>query len=202
MDTIQDSVESNIKNVRDLGYRFALFQDATGEFIKYAQANIPGFPAKDKIADEIVSEFKSGCLIRFTELHPAVHYVVDGEDTFTQTDDEKLGGFNLSVGYAVGLPKFEFGELQPNKKHLVKVLRDAAKNYADLRWSRLLKAASEESSEAKTRASNKLFMDWLNGVLADMPKKAKIAVKNGDSTAVSDATLRMAIEVFKQKLVA
>lgn len=191
---------STIQNVRDLGYRFATFQDAAKDFTVWAQAHIPGFPNKDKIADEIVTEFKSGCLIRFTELHPAVHYVVEGEDTFTRTDDEKLAGFNLSVGYAVGLPKYEFGELPPNKKHLVKTLRDAAKNYADLRWSRLLKAASEDSPEAKTRASNKLFMDWLNGVLADMPKKAKIAAKNGDATAIEDSKLRIAIEMFKRQL--
>lgn len=193
---------STIQNVRDLGYRFATFQDAAKDFTTWAQANIPGFPNKDKISDEIVTEFKSGCLVRYTELHPPVHYIVEGEDTFVQTDDEKLGGFNLSVGYAVGLPKYEFGELQPNKKHLVKTLRDNAKHYGDVRWMRLLKAAAEESTEAKTRASNKLFMDWLNGVLADMPKKAKIAVKNGDATAIEDSKLRVAIEVFKQKLTA
>jgi hypothetical protein len=198
-------VESDIKNVRDLGYRFAAFQDGTAAFIAYAKDHIPGFPNKDKIADEVITEFKAGCLIRFTELHPSKHYIVEGEDSFkevSEPEDVALAGFECSVAYCVGMSKYEFGELLPNKKHIVKLLRDAAKNYGDLRWSRLLKSANEEASEAKTRASNKLFMDWLNGVLADMPKKAKIAVKNGDSTAIEDSKLRVAIEVFKQKLVA
>lgn len=193
---------STIKNVKDLGYRFAALQDGVASFIEYARENVPGFPNKDKIADEVVTEFKAGCLIRYTELHPDVHYIVEGEDSFVETDDETAAGFHCSVGYCVSMSKFDFGQLAPNKKHIVKTQRDSAKNYCDLRWSRLLRAANEESNEAKTRASNKLFMDWLNGVLADMPKKAKIAVKNGDATAIEDSKLRVAIEVFKQKLVA
>jgi len=104
------------------------------------------------------------------------------------------------VDYAVGMPKHEFGELKPGKKHLVKGLRDAAKNYADLRWSRLLKSAAEQISEAKTRASNKSFMEWLEKVLADMVPKAKRAKDNGDPTAMDVEELKEAIASFKEWL--
>jgi hypothetical protein len=198
------ATESTIKNLKDLGYRFSAHVDSDGEFVKYALANIPGFPNKDKIDERLRGEFTAGCMVRYTELHPATHYLVEEDDTFkevSEPDDVALAEFECSVDYCVSLPKHEFGALKPNKKHIVKEVRDAAKNYCDLRWSRLLKAANEQiSQEGKTRASNKLFREWLDGVLADMPKKARLAVKNGDTSAVNPDKLKIAIAFFVEMI--
>jgi hypothetical protein len=189
-----------INNVQDLGYRFASHVDGDQEFIAYATANIAGFPDKTKIADELVASFKAGCLIRHIELQEVRHFIVEGESKLIETDDEDSAGFHATVAYCVSLPKHEFGELKGDKKSIIKEVRDRAKNYCDLRWSRLLKAAADVTEKSSTRASNKGFQEWLDKVLADMTPKAKRALEAGDPTAVDIAKLKVAIEMFKNQL--
>lgn len=199
---IQTKTTGDIQSLQDLGYRLATHVDGEKAFLVYAMANIAGFPDKDKIPEEATTAVKAGMLVRFTELRPAVHYVQEGEDSFVPTDKSVKGGFECSVGYCLSLPRHEFGELKPNKKALVKKIRDDASTYCAIRWARLLKSAKEltEGGESNTRKSNKLFAEWLNGILADMPKKAKNAAKAGDATAVDADKLRVAIEMFKVQI--
>lgn len=197
----QSLAELQIKSLQDLGYQVASHVDGERAFLVYAKTNIPGFPEKDKIPEEVVTQVKAGMLTRFVELRPVVHYAQDGEDTFTVTDKATKGGFECSVGYCLSLSRHEFGELKPNKKALVKKIRDDASTYCAIRWARLLKSADLDPDKASnTRKSNKLFAEWLAGILADMPKKAKNAAKAGDATAIDADKLRVAIEVFKQQL--
>ena len=195
--------ETAIKNVQDLGYRFALRVDGDAEFIEYAMDHIPGFPDKNKIPEEVSAMFKAGCMIRYTEQHPDQHYIVEGDDVFRLTQDTALAGFNCSVGYCVSLPKHEFGALKPAKKHIVKQVRDDAKHYCDVRWSRLLKAANDllgNVGESVSRAANKLFSEYLNSILGEILKRDRNAIKNGDTSAIPVENLKIALEVFKNSV--
>lgn len=192
------------KSFQDLGYQFAGHVDQEQNYAAYLVEHVADLA---KVPQDVIDQVKAGSILRYAEQHPAVHYVQDGEDTFIALqDDEELKddqkGFECSVGYCVSLPRHEFGELKPNKKSLVKKVRDAAKMYADIRWSRLLKAAVGISQEAqgKVRAANKSFQEWLDSMLADAIKKARIAVKNGDPTAIDPAKLGVKIEMFKNAL--
>src|SRR5271166_6785421 len=85
---------SNIKNVQDLGYRFASHEDLVNEFVAYAKEHIPGFPDKTKIPEEVVTGFKAGALVRYTELYETKHYMRDGEDTYIECSAEDCAAAN------------------------------------------------------------------------------------------------------------
>jgi len=190
------------KSFQDLGYQFAGHIDAEVSYASYLVEHVPDLTA---VPQDVIDQVKAGFILRYAELHPAKHYMQDGEDTFVECEPEDLkdtAGFECSVGYCVSLPRHEFGELKPNKKNLVKKIRDAAKMYADIRWSRLLKAAVGITQDAagKVRAANKSFQEWLDKMLADAVTKARVAVKNGDPTAIDPAKLQVRIEQFKNNL--
>jgi hypothetical protein len=199
---LADAGVITITSARDLGFQYAAHVDGDARFADWAREHIPGFPNKDKVPDEIIAEFKGGCHTRYAEQHPPVSYIRDGEDSFVAVDDPaeipEGRGFVLSVAYAIEMATHEFGKLLPNRKALVKSVRDAAKNYADLRWSRLLRSATE--GEAKTRAANKAFAEWLNQTLKTMVDKDKRANANGDPTALPIQGLKLAIEKFREEV--
>lgn len=202
--SVGEAIEAaTIKNTQDLGYRFAAHVDADKSYVEYALGNIPNFPDKAKIEDVYVEQFKAGAMLRYSELQKGSikHYLLDGEDTFIETDKPgQKGGFECSVAYCVGLPKHEFGALKPNKKALVKRVRDAANNYCDLRWSRLLQAGNAAKTDKGPRKPNTLFQPWLDKILVDILNKAKKANSDGDSTAVAVPTVMLAIAAFKNQM--
>jgi hypothetical protein len=182
-----------IKDMKDLGYQFSAHIDGDRDFAKWAVEHIEGFP--DKVSAENVSAFKQGTLMRFTELRPSVHYVLS-EGEYRVAESQEAHDFTLSVEYAVGISKHDFGILEPNKKSLVKPLRDAAKNYGDVRWSRLLKSVADLTQKSATRKSNKSFKEYIDKVFADMVPKNKRAIEAGDPTAWDNDDLRAAIAAF------
>lgn len=193
----------SIQSMQDLGYQYSGHIDGEAVFVAYLTDHVPDL---NDIPASVVDAFKAGSILRYAESHPAKHYMKDG-DNYIECDaedlkDEGIEGFECSVGYCVSLSRHEFGELTGPKKTLVKEVRDGAKMYADVRYSRLLKSAKGTSEAGKARAANKQFMEWLNGVLGDAVKKTKIAIKNGDPTAIDPAKLQVKIEQFRNSLVA
>lgn len=199
-----------IQNAQDLGYQFALYDGGKARFVEYCDAHGIDLTKADSIPEATVAAFKAGVMIRFAETHPAKKYTREGDQLAPCAD----GAFEVSVGFAVGMPRHEYGTLKGDVRQVVQSLREAAKGYADTCWQRLLSANTAEKRAAKheaaingqkveagnTRKTNKLFGDWLNGVLVDAIAKNKRAKEAGDNSHVDDAKLRVSIETFKNSL--
>jgi hypothetical protein len=191
-------------SIRDMAFQYSAHTDAEGKYIAYVRAVYPTMTDKDKVPKEFTDEFTAGCTLRHAELNPPVIYVREGEDTYrpraegeTVADGKALA---LSVAYATSMSTHEFGKLLPGLKAIVKPVRDAAKNYRDVKIGRFFKSLFER--ESVTRASNRTWAEWFDKMLLDAVAKAKRATERGDTSAPNPEALKVACEALKHALVA
>lgn len=178
------------KSIRDFGYQVAQHGDMLIADAMDAVKLIPGFP--DNVADEIVAEFKAGCILRKADLVKPTVYIREGVDNYVISDGKPPKGattLKLDVAYAMTYTPQLFGALrktQPNLHRMVKVIRDDVSKYASNKWNGLVATYKRATAGPRDRSVNKSFSDWLDDTLAAILKRAKTAASRGDTSVPSD----------------
>lgn len=195
-----------IKSVKDLGQGFAAHTDQTGNFARWAKANI-AFDADYKAPKEVVAEFRTGALANFAGLpnrrpvtyrkcEDAIWRPIGAGVKATEAD------FELSVGGALAFKPHELTQMKagdPDKHRLIRELRDAASTYASGKWRDLVTAVRKLDTKANARGTNKTWAEAADQMLSDLIKRAKTARTKG-LEAPDEAKLVKAIAAFNAAL--
>jgi len=155
---------------------------------------------KHEANEDRVTEFKGYCVAYFAKhFYKPVFYVLTSEadGTIEQCDESREGATFVKVEYAVSLPKSDLGKLKghrdtPNTiRWLVTKVRDAAKLYADNRYSELQSRAAKLVATGVTRNPPRDFKTFLNDEIERIFKRAK------KDNVCSAAEFRTAAESFR-----
>lgn len=184
---------NNVQSLKDLGFRHAVHRDMDGAFRAKFYAMV-GTSDKDKVPEESRDEVFAGYMTRFNELHPAVRYIREGEDTYipVATDAPAKGEvIEVSVAYAMSFSTHEFGRLKPNLKAIVKKWREDFTVYRSGKWADLFKVSTK-----RERGETKAFADRMKKLCESTEKQNKVALSRGDPTAVGVEKLKAAWAAF------
>jgi hypothetical protein len=190
---VSDALD-NVQSLKDLGFRHAKHRDLDGAFRAKFVAMV-GTADKDKVPEESRDEVFAGYMMRFNELHPAVRYIREGEDTYipVATDAPAKGEvIEVSIAYAMSYSTHEFGRLKPALKKIVGAWREKFSTYRSDRWNDLFKVKTQ-----RERGATKTFADRMKKTCEDMQKQNKVALLvRKDPTAVSVEKLKAAWAAF------
>lgn len=193
-------------SIHDLGIQFATLRDGK---LGIAAEMLRRYP-DGKLSEETKAALEQAFRARKKGLTPDRWYEKVGADTYIHVKDvpsaERQDTYLcLSVDYATGFARHEFGKLraeQPNLHGLIKGVRDAVSTYvsqtmADLvsQMNKLLKADA-----AVPRAANKSFKTYVDEVTGLFKKKAARARKDGFTDVPEDTDIEAAVAALYAKL--
>jgi hypothetical protein len=183
----------NVQSLKDLGFRHAKHRDLDGAFRAKFVAMV-GTSDKDKVPEEARDEVFAGYMMRYNELHPAVRYIREGEDTYIPVAaDAPAKGEVVEVGvaYAMAFSTHEYGRLKPALKKIVGAWREKFGVYRSDRWNDLFKVKTK-----RERGETKAFADRMKKLCETTEKQNKVALSRGDPTAVGVEKLKAAWAAF------
>lgn len=199
-----DSIDIVPTSLKDAGYRSARFGEGLSTVAKYILEQQPDIETAGP-SDTIKEGLFAGWELRYSELHPAVRYTQEWNPIPDGAPDVE-GMTLVGVEFAMSFSQQEFGKLkgtEPGKHGAIFKVRDAFIKYRAQRLKDLLKAIRDLSAKDKprTRTQANDFSEYLKATFESMKTRNKNAKSRGDTSAVDEVKLRMAIDAFNAKLV-
>ena len=201
------------QNLADLGYRHGGALHTVKQLAVWAlDGGVKGFP--DNIADDDVTEIRSGYKRKHSELNPPTQYcIVEGK--YLKVSDMQVQGIeipknaelvNIGVDYAFSFTQQQAGKLKethnPVLHGIVAKIRLDCNKYETTTFKRLIaegkKIVKERKGEVTERKANLSFNEYLyndKGVFDTMRTRCKNAKAKGDEFA-DLAKLEKAIIAF------
>ncbi len=204
----QNAVNSAITSLKQAAYSFAATGDTRRDIAQYILEQAPNF--LDEVSNEVKADLFEGFTLRAHELWGQDYYtrgdtgalvkVANSKDADFAKRQVHKGEVTISVMYARSFTGQEFGKLKDTDPALhdkVQKMRERFSKYAsncmaDIRTEvkRILKG-----DDAKQRARNKDFADWLKETFDTADKRVKVAKERGDESA-DQVKFRVARDAF------
>jgi len=204
---------TEVTSLADFGYKVALYADVGVGFGEYAKANIPNFP--DDVSDEDKAQVFAGFMHRKIDLllaEPTSYvYLREGPGRWTPVDksDKSADAVNAAT-LAMQYSAQAYGALRksdPEQHRLLKPIRDSINKYCSNKWRYLVRLYSDAHKEARTRAANKTWAEYIDETLANIVKRHKTmlansSVKGGtpDTTLPTKSKVEAAVKAFRAAL--
>lgn len=205
----QNAVNSAITSLKQAAYSFAATGDTRRDIAQYILEQCPTF--LDEVSAEVKADLFEGFTLRAHELWGQDYYTRGDTGALVKVANSKDADFAkrtihkgetiISVMYARSFTGQEFGKLKENDPALydkVKTMRERFSKYAsncmaDIRTEvkRILKG-----DDAKQRARNKDFADWLKETFDTADKRVKVAKDRNTDTTADPVKFRLARDAF------
>lgn len=196
-----DSIDIVPTSMKDAGYRSARFGEGLSTVAKYVIEQQPDIVEKGP-ADSTKESLYAGWMLRYSELHPAIRYTTEWNPLPADAPDVE-GMHLVGVEFAMSFSQQEFGKLkstEPGKHGAIYKVRDAFIKYRAARLDDLMRAIKALNAKPRTRTQANDFAKYLTDTLDNIKARNKTAKARGDTSAVDEVKLRMAIDAFNAKL--
>lgn len=193
-------------SIHELGLSFATLRDGK---LAIAEELLRRYPDA-KLSEESKASLEASFRARKKQLMTDRWYEKVGHDTYIKVAaappaDRQDTFLCLSVDYATGFARHEFGKLkaeQPNLHGLIKSVRDAVSTYVSQTMGDLQSQMNKllRMETAAPRATNKSFKAHVDEVTGNFKKKAAAARKQGFPDVPTDSEIEAGVAALYAKL--
>ena len=170
-----------------------------------ALETIKGFPVLKDVSEENIASLRDGYALAYREIFkPDTYAIINGHYVQASPEhisNDKVEKITMTLDYCMSFTANEIGTLfkdEPEKKKLIREVRDGLSTYITKKISRLVTKANELlklASGETTKREVVLFEQSVNKFFEAQIKSVKVKQKRGDASA-NPVKFLSAIEAF------
>jgi hypothetical protein len=192
-------------SITDIALNHGRAENQITHCAELALYHIHGFPVLKDVSEENMAKLRDGYALAYKEVFkPKTYAVINGhyvQASQEHISDDKVEKIELTLEYCMSFTANEIGTMfkdEPEKKKLIRTVRDALSTYVTKKIGRLVTKANEilkARSGETTKREVVLFEQSVSKFFEAQIKSVKVKEKRGDVTA-SPVKFLGAVEAF------
>lgn len=197
--------KSTLVSISDIALNHGRAENQITQCAESALQFINGFPVLKDVSDENMASLRDGYALAYKEIFKPVTYsVINGhyvQASLEHISNDKVEKITMTLDYCMSFTANEIGTMfkdEPERKKLIRSVRDALSTYVTKKVGRLVIKANEiikARSGESTKRDVVLFEQSVSKFFEAQIKSVKVKEKRGDVSA-NPVKFLSAIEAF------